>query len=576
MESTTDDEVKKNALENIEDDDFKVIILFLAHEGVTQPDWWNKWRAFTVFKDRIHFVVHAPKDAKYGKDFCDINSIGFFDSNTKWAHPSIVRVYLECLEVIINDDKLNNNSIIYLVSGYCIPIQPSYNLFSNKIKTPMSTTEKNINYKKSVFCKTEFSVDKPSKQWNSLSINDAKIICKYSKTDDYFKNYTLNWYQNKITRHVTDEYFFKNFMECMLVILSMRIFHVFRLTLSSSSSRAATNMFYLLRSSIRASGKGVIVDATCVDLKSKLYGINKDEIQGMLGYIKKYDASKLKEEMKQIKDLGLLKMMEDYEDIREMLTNYYSVEGQIYCTTSDIRNKYLTTSPILWNDIDKPEKVMYMSPVYDKCVKVSLKHAIYFYSITSKISSRTLFFRKISDKVDLDSIKDILTDNYSESYGKYKNIKDEFCELNELNYYKNNEILLDPSQDKVINDEKTKEDVKISSDCDINEEDNKKKNDLYKLLGRNEHKPLEFNEKQINEFTKPNFTFINNEKLISILSTFAPPLLDGEDIHDGIKKLYKRKSIKRSKRRRSIKRSKRRRSIKRSKRRRSIKRSKRR
>jgi len=298
MESTTDDEVKKNALENIEDDDFKVIILFLAHEGVTQPDWWNKWRAFTVFKDRIHFVVHAPKDAKYGKDFCDINSIGFFDSNTKWAHPSIVRVYLECLEVIINDDKLNNNSIIYLVSGYCIPIQPSYNLFSNKIKTPMSTTEKNINYKKSVFCKTEFSVDKPSKQWNSLSINDAKIICKYSKTDDYFKN---------------------------------------------SSSRAATNMFYLLRSSIRASGKGVIVDATCVDLKSKLYGINKDEIQGMLGYIKKYDASKLKEEMKQIKDLGLLKMMEDYEDIREMLTNYYSVEGQIYCTTSDIRNKYLTT-----------------------------------------------------------------------------------------------------------------------------------------------------------------------------------------------------------------------------------------
>lgn len=83
-------------------DDFKVIILFLAYSGVTQPEWWEEWKNLCEFKDKIIFKVHAPKDPEFGKEFCNKNSIGFYDSNTGWCQPSLVRVYLYCLKVIIN------------------------------------------------------------------------------------------------------------------------------------------------------------------------------------------------------------------------------------------------------------------------------------------------------------------------------------------------------------------------------------------------------------------------------------------------------------------------------------------
>lgn len=187
-------------------DNINIIILFLAHKGVMQPEWWNKWKnASEEYKNNIIFRVHAPLNPEHGEKFCNDNTIGFYDEQTKWCRPSLVKVYFSCLKSIMIEFPAN--SLIYLVSGYDIPIRPSRYMFQDKYEIYNTETKifdpKTYNHKLSRICKVN---DTQSHQWLALSSDDANKI--YYNYENNFQKYIDMWYIDR--KGCPDETFITN------------------------------------------------------------------------------------------------------------------------------------------------------------------------------------------------------------------------------------------------------------------------------------------------------------------------------------------------------------------------------
>ena len=155
-------------------DKFHAIILFIAHDGVTQPKWWSYWRDISKFSDRIVFKVHAPRNPKYGQQFCKKNTIGFYDKTSSWCSPNLVMIYLETGYSCVLEYP---NSVIYLVSGYDVPIVPADYLFKKILNNNLSSPY-NYDPTKSRFCSRY--------QWVAFASNDVYALYKIMITHDVF------------------------------------------------------------------------------------------------------------------------------------------------------------------------------------------------------------------------------------------------------------------------------------------------------------------------------------------------------------------------------------------------------
>jgi len=168
-------------------DEYKVIILFIAHEGVTQPSLWNYWKEKSENNSRIVFKVHAPSVPKYGKTFCEENSIGFYDTNSGWCEPSLILVYLQIIKAIILE---YDNSVIYLVSGYDIPITSSNLLFSKIENSVWGKQELYPSQSKLCY------IGETLHQWLALNSKDAIAIHKIMIDDGFYKELVKRWLDN--------------------------------------------------------------------------------------------------------------------------------------------------------------------------------------------------------------------------------------------------------------------------------------------------------------------------------------------------------------------------------------------
>ena len=151
-------------------------ILFLAHDGVTNPALWERWResdpvseAATVhdafmpvvvtgllstpclvhcrpparpthpppihphqrqaYADRIRFFVFRNQKAAHAGPFVDRHDLGL-RLRTKWCSASIVKATVESLRRVLLFDA--DVAMVYLVSGFDIPIQPPAALFRTR------------------------------------------------------------------------------------------------------------------------------------------------------------------------------------------------------------------------------------------------------------------------------------------------------------------------------------------------------------------------------------------------------------------------------------------------------------
>jgi len=120
-----------------------VIILFLAHDGVSQPDVWESWRSYSLqsTSDNILFYVHSPiSSPEYCKEFCDKYRLPISFGETRWCQVSLVFEFLRALESIVGKhNKTSASCKIYLVSGNDIPIKNGSLLFEGDMMAKSST-----------------------------------------------------------------------------------------------------------------------------------------------------------------------------------------------------------------------------------------------------------------------------------------------------------------------------------------------------------------------------------------------------------------------------------------------------
>jgi hypothetical protein len=181
-----------------------VIILFLAHYGVTQSLFWDKWKNYCSEPDRIVFKVHAPENPKYGNEFCKKNSIGFYNPDTAWCDANLIFAFLQCLHVITRE-YTNSEGIIYLVSGYDIPIVPADAVLGKIIFSRENKLSENP-FMTKICTSGEFD-----SQWMALNIVDASALVKLMINDGIYYELKQKWLEGirktKDNENCPDNYF---------------------------------------------------------------------------------------------------------------------------------------------------------------------------------------------------------------------------------------------------------------------------------------------------------------------------------------------------------------------------------
>jgi hypothetical protein len=157
-------------VEALEEDESRCVgILFLAHDGVTNPSLWEKWRDsdpvskglgeeyllrllclelflimrhsnhltlcsssfhfYQAFASRIRFFVFRNEAISHISAFATEHDL-HLRMRTKWCCSSIVHATIKSLGAILKKDA--DVGIIYVVSGFDIPIQPPSALFTTR------------------------------------------------------------------------------------------------------------------------------------------------------------------------------------------------------------------------------------------------------------------------------------------------------------------------------------------------------------------------------------------------------------------------------------------------------------
>lgn len=132
--------VRKN-LKKGGDPKSRAIIIFLAHDGVNQPDIWEHWLSFAnkEDKERIHIYVHAPEDKhKWFEKKYSINNIPqgptLSFGKTGWCSPGIVYEHLCALKKAYDYHSRVHGSecVYYMQSGADVPVKPCSMLLQNE------------------------------------------------------------------------------------------------------------------------------------------------------------------------------------------------------------------------------------------------------------------------------------------------------------------------------------------------------------------------------------------------------------------------------------------------------------
>ena len=156
----------------------KVAIVFLAHEGITQPNVWKLWHDMCTYKDYLYYFVHCPEHYRPADPLFNWIPIPF--GETKWCQSSIVYEHLRALKMSIHAISQVPHSeedpiqcLYCMISGADIPIRSADFLFECVYKNRINFTG-GRGYK-SIISHT---------QWMILAHQEANLITYYSLNDD--------------------------------------------------------------------------------------------------------------------------------------------------------------------------------------------------------------------------------------------------------------------------------------------------------------------------------------------------------------------------------------------------------
>ena len=209
-----------------------IAILFLAHNGVTQPELWEDWKA-EVSPKKIQFFVHANEGVELKDPFvCKYNIPPKYRIyKTKWCDSSLVWAFQTSIQYILELYK-EELSVIYFVSGDAIPIRPSSHLIQLPPRTRFCLTERGlISSLKKNKCKQPFNFEQSyfkerdiieHTQFLSISKEHAILFSKFNlnhfnKLDEYATICSDNYCPDKgqIKLQCPDEYFVGSVLKSM-------------------------------------------------------------------------------------------------------------------------------------------------------------------------------------------------------------------------------------------------------------------------------------------------------------------------------------------------------------------------
>jgi len=170
-----------------------VVLVFLAHDGITQPKVWELWHNMCSFRDNLKFFVHCPIDKVPESTLFNRLDLSF--GNTAWCQPSLVFEHLRAIKKTMQTLHFNSETecLYCLVSGTDIPLRNADCLFNCKYETMIRMLYPQYwNY----VGYPSYSHLKHS-QWMVLASSEANIIINECIKDDYsatseFKKYVMD------------------------------------------------------------------------------------------------------------------------------------------------------------------------------------------------------------------------------------------------------------------------------------------------------------------------------------------------------------------------------------------------
>lgn len=100
-----------------------IAILFLAHDGVANPELWEEWRGNDR---RIHFVVVCNAQPRYDNPFTRTHDAGI-RIPTRWGTRSLVDAALAGMRYCMERDP--SIGVVYMVCGLTVPLKSPSSFF---------------------------------------------------------------------------------------------------------------------------------------------------------------------------------------------------------------------------------------------------------------------------------------------------------------------------------------------------------------------------------------------------------------------------------------------------------------
>jgi hypothetical protein len=149
----------------------KVAILFLAHNGISQPQWWRDWRRkLSNGESKILFFGIMPQEEKGWIRIAPSFS-------TKWCDKSLVLIEQLGLQELLKQDPSRNIQHIFFVSGDTVPIASAEEIYQLPDDTWLSKLP-------AYGAKSPSMPFRLATQWKSYSRPDAEYIASYNMKGD--------------------------------------------------------------------------------------------------------------------------------------------------------------------------------------------------------------------------------------------------------------------------------------------------------------------------------------------------------------------------------------------------------
>jgi hypothetical protein len=157
---------------------YQKALLFLAHQGMSQPEGWRKWRSqLPDGEDKLLFFVIMPPKEK--------NQLGFIRlfpcCLTEWAHESLVYVEQRGLQDILKYDSKQRIQQVYFLCGKTVPTKSAEFVYKLPCGTYWDWLPTPIGIGGNSFSR--------GTQWKSYNRTDANTVAQFDFSDPTFQQF---------------------------------------------------------------------------------------------------------------------------------------------------------------------------------------------------------------------------------------------------------------------------------------------------------------------------------------------------------------------------------------------------